>query len=112
MVKLAPFIALGAIVAVLQGVPARAQNAKSWVADFGSDASSCTIGAPCATLQRAFNQTNSGGEIGMLTPGDYGGGGSPRLNITRSIAITNDGIGEAGVLVTGGVVGIGVAAGA
>ena len=34
----------------------------------------------------------------MLTPGDYGGTLTPRLTITQSISITNDGTGEASIL--------------
>ena len=93
---------LGGMLALLQGAPARAQNAKSWVANSGSDANPCTLAQPCATFRRAHDQTNAGGEIGVLTPGDYGGfalpNGRPQLNITKSIDITNDGTGEASVL--------------
>jgi len=91
---------LAAMLALLQGAPARAQalNAKSWVSNVGSDANLCTLAQPCATFQRAHDQTNAGGEVGVLTPGDYGGVGLPRLTITKSINITNDGTGEASIL--------------
>ena len=99
-------IALGAILANLQGTPAQAQNAKSWVANYGSDANTCTLAQPCATFQRAHDQTNGGGEVGVLTPGDYGGTLFPRLTISKSINITNDGSGEAGILAVAGAIGI------
>src|SRR5262249_36238946 len=83
-------IALGAILALLPGGPAQALNAKSWLSNTGNDANDCTLAHPCATFQRAHDLTASGGEIGVLTPGDYVG-----PTITKSIHITNDGTGEA-----------------
>jgi len=84
------FTALAAILALLPGAPAQALNAKSWLSNTGNDANDCTLAHPCATFQRAHDQTASGGEIGVLTPGDYVG-----PTITKSIHITNDGTGEA-----------------
>ena len=110
--KSAPLHIALALLALLHAVPARAQNAKSWVANFGSDANSCTLAQPCATLQHAHDQTNQGGEIGILTPGDYGGSGTPRLQIGKSIHITNDGVGEATILAGGVASGIFIIAGA
>jgi len=80
----------GAVLTLLQGTPAQALNTKSWVANFGSDGNPCTLASPCATFQRAHDQTNPGGGLGVLTPGDYGAG----LSIRKSIHITNDGTGE------------------
>jgi len=104
MTKLRAALALaGAVLAAAHGGPAEAANAKSWVANSGSDANDCTLAHPCATFQRAHDQTSQGGEIGVLTPGDYGGTGASRLLIQKSIAISNDGSGEATILADGPV---------
>jgi len=95
-------ITLGAIVALLQAAPAQAANNKSWVANSGSDANDCSLAHPCATFQHAHDQTNPGGEVGVLTPGDYGSG----LQITKSINITNDKTGEATIRVSANLTGI------
>jgi hypothetical protein len=100
------------LVPMLHAAPALAQNAKSWVANYGSDGNTCTLALPCATFQRAHDQTNSGGEIGVLTPGDYGGTLSPRLAINKSINITNDGSGDAGILSSANNIGISINAAA
>ena len=95
------FAALAAVLALLPGTPAEAVNAKSWVSNTGNDANDCTLAHPCATLQRAHDQTALGGEIGVLTPGDYCGLpaiGFPCLLIDKSVHITNNGTGEAGIL--------------
>src|SRR5205807_906951 len=61
-------------------------------------ASCGAITAPCASFQQAHDNVAVGGEVGVLTPGDYGfAGGTPRLAIGKSISITNDGVGEATV---------------
>ena len=96
------FLSVASLVTLLTlcgGPSVRAQNAKSWVANYGSDALPCTLAQPCASLQRAHDQTVAGGEVGALTPGDYGGAGIPnQLAINKSIGITNDGTGETGIL--------------
>ena len=102
-----PLMALAAIVALLALAPAaRAQNAKSWVSNAGSNANPCTLAQPCATFQRAHDQTNPGGEVGVQTPGDYGGGTTVLLS--KSINIINDGGGEASVLAASGLIGINI----
>src|SRR5262249_17416014 len=58
------------------------------------------------TFQAAHDKTNDQGEITVLDPGGYGG-----LTITKSISVVNDGVGEAGMLVSGGSNGIFVNAG-
>ena len=94
------------LVPLLHNAPVRAQSAKTWVANFGSDANDCSRLQPCATFQRAHEQTAAGGEVGVLTPGDYGASsGVIRLSIRKSIAITNDGSGEATILAGGPPVG-------
>jgi len=67
----------------------------------GNDANDCNRLTPCRTFQRAHDQTFDQGEITVLDPGGYGA-----VTITKSIAIVNDGVGEAGMLVSGGFVGI------
>jgi len=88
--------------------PAQAQLARTFVSSFGSDANDCNRLTPCRTFQRAHNTTLANGEITVLDPGGYGA-----VTITKTISIINDGVGEAGVLVSGdGAVGITVTAGA
>src|SRR5262249_50807496 len=62
---------------------------------------------PCRTFQGAHDKTLANGEITVLDPGGYGA-----VTITKSISIVNDGVGEAGMLVSGGGTGITVNAGA
>src|SRR5262249_28395417 len=72
----------------------------------GNDANPCSRGAPCRTLQNAHNKTAPDGEITVLDPGDYGA-----LTITKAISIVNDGVGEAGMSISGGATGVLVKAG-
>jgi len=92
----------------LHAAPAQAQLARSFVsAAIGNDgnAPSCDRLTPCRTFQRAHDSTLPNGEITVLDPGGYGA-----VTITKSLSIINDGVGEAGVLVSGGVTGIVVSA--
>ena len=93
------FVVLGAALVLLHGTGAHATNIKSWVSNTGSDANPCTFAQPCATLAHTVKQTSPGGEIGILTPGEYSDGGT--LVIDRSLGITNDGVGEASVTTSG-----------
>src|SRR5215472_4458228 len=88
--------------------PAHAQQARSFVSGLGSDlnAPNCTRTAPCRTFQVAHNNTIPSGEITVLDAGSYGS-----LTINRNISIINDGVGEAGALVSGGGIGITINAG-
>jgi len=81
--------------------------ARTFVSSFGSDANDCSRAAPCRTFQRAHDQTLQIGEITVPDPGGYGA-----VTITKSISIINDGVGEAGALVSGGFNGITINAGA
>src|SRR5215471_7989889 len=83
--------------------PAHAQQARSFVSGLGNDgnAPNCVRTAPCRTFQVAHDNTLTNGEITVLDPGSYGA-----VTINRSISIINDGVGEAGMLISGGVVGI------
>jgi len=91
--------------------PAKAQLARSFVsAEIGNDANvpNCSRTAPCRTFQAAHDNTLAQGEVTVLDPGSYGA-----VAITKNISIINDGVGEAGILVSGGSIGISVnAAGA
>lgn len=87
--------------------PAQAQLARTFVsAANGSDANDCNRLTPCRTFQRAHDNALPGGEITVLDPGGYGA-----VRITKTISITNDGVGEAGILVSAGNAGIIVNAG-
>jgi hypothetical protein len=91
----------------LAAAPAHADQSRSFVSGLGNDANApdCTRTAPCRTFQKAHDHTLDNGEITVLDPGSYGA-----VTITKNISIVNDGAGEAGILVSGGHVGIGVAA--
>jgi len=96
------FILVAVMLALPAADPAQALNAKSWVSNVGSDLNDCSLAHPCATFQGALLQTAAGGDIGVLTPSDYGGSSGSRLNIHQSLAVTNDGAGEATIFVAGG----------
>lgn len=80
---------------IWQVTAAQALNDRSWVSHTGNDANACTSGAPCLTIQRSVDQTNSGGHLNILDPGEYGG---LSINIAKSISINND---SAGAVVLG-----------
>jgi hypothetical protein len=75
---------------------AEAQATRTWVSGVGDDANPCSRTAPCKTFAGAISKTAAAGEINVLDPGGYGA-----VTITKSISIYNDGVGEAGVLVSG-----------
>src|SRR5262249_9205842 len=78
--------------------PAPAQLARTFVsAATGGDLNNCDRPTPCRTFQRAHDQTLANGEISVRDPGGYGA-----VTITKAIGIINDGVGQAGVLVSGG----------
>jgi len=106
-------VLIAALVPIWHAAPACAgAPSKLWVADFGVDNASCgAVTSPCATFQQAHDNVAAGGEVGVLTPGDYGGGASSGLTIAKSIHVTNDGTGEAGILAGAGGTGIFVNAG-
>src|SRR5579862_549601 len=96
-----------AIAAGISSIPARAQNARSFVsAQSGVDGNPCTRPSPCRTFAYAITKTNAGGEINTLDPGGYGS-----VAINKSISIVS-GLGEAGVLVSSGDAGITISSGA
>jgi len=88
--------------------PAQAQLARTFVsAANGNDNNDCGRPTPCRTFQSAHDKTLAGGEITVVDPGGYGA-----VMITKAISIINDGVGEAGMLVSGGLNGITISAGA
>jgi hypothetical protein len=87
-------------------MPANAQATRTWVSGVGDDANPCSRTAPCKTFAGAISKTAAAGEINVLDPGGFGA-----VTITKSISIYDDGVGEAGVLVSG-TNGIVIAAGA
>jgi hypothetical protein len=72
-------------------------SSRTWVsAVSGNDSNACTQASPCLTFAGALANTTAGGEIVVLTPGDYGA-----VTITQAVSIYNDGTGVAGALVSG-----------
>ena len=81
---------------------------RSWVsAVSGNDSNPCTVTSLCLTFAAALTNTTAGGEIDVLTLGDYG-----PVTITKAISIYDDGAGTAGALTTSGTSGITINAGA
>ncbi len=78
---------------------AGAQATRTWVSGVGDDANPCSRTAPCKTWAGAISKTAPGGEIDAVT-------------ITKAITLDGGGGQVASTLVTGGVNGIVVAAGA
>jgi len=88
--------------------PAQAQLARTFVSSVsGNDLNDCNRLTPCRTFQRAHDNTLANGEITVLDAGGYGA-----VTINKTISIINDGVGEAGTLVSGGLNGITITAGA
>src|SRR5262245_22635152 len=108
MTKIATTFILAILLSLcLQPSRARAQLARTFVsAAGGNDANDCNRLTPCRTFAEAHDKTLANGEITVLDPGGCGA-----VTITKAISIINDGVGEGGVLVSGGAVGIVVAAG-
>jgi len=94
-------------------LPAAATTAvlptKLWVSNSGADSTACgAVVAPCRTFQQAHDNLAPGGEIGVLSPGDYGGTGTEKLTIAKSVSITNEGSGEASILAGSGNGNVGI----
>src|SRR5262249_61977328 len=108
MLKLVSSLHAGALgLAALQVATPHAQIARTFVSSLGNDANDCNRVTPCRTFQQAHDNTLAAGEITVLDPGGYGA-----VTITKAISIINDGVGEAGALVSGGLNGITINAGA
>src|SRR5580658_1698306 len=61
----------------------------TWVSNAGQDAGLCPIAPPCATFAYAVTVTSNGGELSVLTPGDYG-----PMTITRAITVDGGGFAQ------------------
>jgi hypothetical protein len=102
MRKIESSLLIAAVLALgLQIGPAHAQLARTFVSSFGSDANDCNRLTPCRTFQHAHDTTLTNGEITVLDPGSYGA-----VHINRNVSIIDDGVGEAGIIVSGGNNGI------
>jgi hypothetical protein len=66
---------------------AHAADNTRYVSSTGTDNDTCSLLAPCRTLQRGINLTPAGGELRILSSGSYGN----RANITRSLTISGNG---------------------
>jgi hypothetical protein len=79
---------LGAVLVVfLHGTPAQAQSFETWISGTGVDSNPCTRTAPCSTYAFALSQTQAGGEIKVLTSGNFGG----QFVIDKAITIVSQG---------------------
>ena len=79
-------------------------------AALGSDSNPCTRQSPCLTFVAALAQTNAGGEIDVIDPGDFG-----PVTITKAITIFGNAVGGAsvaGTMPSPGTSGIVISAGA
>ena len=95
-----------ALAAALTVAPANAQNSRSFVSGHGDNANNCLLATPCRTFAVAITKTNAGGEITILDPAGYG-----PVTINKAFSIVNDGVGEAGMLLTAAGDGITISAG-
>src|SRR5947208_4918429 len=80
----------------LLSVAGFSQATRTWVSGTGDDANPCSRTTPCKTFAGAISKTAPGGEISVLDPGGFGA-----ITITKSISITQEGSGEAGILASG-----------
>lgn len=101
------FVNLLALVVLTLGISsiANAQATRTWVSGVGDDANPCSRTAPCKTFAGAISKTAAGGEISALDPAGFGA-----LTVTKAITVNGDGT-LAGIL-SAGVSGIIVNAGA
>jgi len=107
MIKRTSWLILSSLLALALPIsPAHAQSARTFVSAFGNDANDCSRSTPCRTFQAAHDKTFPDGEITVLDTGGYGA-----VTIGKSISIVSQGA-EATILVSGGVTGITVNAGA
>lgn len=87
---------LAGVCALLLAGQVHAQASRTWVSGVGDDANPCSRTAPCKTFAGAISKTATGGEINTLDAGGFGA-----VTITKAITIASEGVGEAGVLVSG-----------
>lgn len=81
-----------------------AQATRTWVSGVGDDVNPCSRTAPCKTFAGAISKTAAGGEISVLDPGGFG-------TITITKAITIDGGGIEGSILSSGTNGVVINAG-
>lgn len=107
MIKARLFVNCLALIVLTLGISsiANAQATRTWVSGVGDDANPCSRTAPCKTYAGAISKTAAGGEISTLDPAGFGA-----LTITKAITVNGDGT-LAGIL-SAGVTGIIVNAGA
>jgi hypothetical protein len=100
-------ILLPALVLLALALPsvASAQATRTWVSGVGDDANPCSRTAPCKTFAGAISKTAAGGIIDAMDDGGFGA-----LTITKAITV-DGGHHTAGVLASGGINAINVAAG-
>jgi hypothetical protein len=76
-----------ALVGLLQGAPAHALSARTFVSAAGSDSNNCAnVATPCRHLASAYAATAANGEIYVLDPANYGS-----LTITGPVSIEGHG---------------------
>ena len=100
-------ILLPALVLLALALPAvaSAQATRTWVSGVGDDANPCSRTAPCKTFAGAISKTANGGIIDALDDGGFGA-----VTITKPVTI-DGGHHTAGLLASGGINAINVAAG-
>jgi hypothetical protein len=100
-----------AIILTLCAIPAKAQPFdRTWVSGTDADGGMCgSITSPCASFNGALANTNAGGEIDCLGPGDFGNGAQVLIN--QSVSIVCDGVSNGGILTSAFIAGIAVNAG-
>jgi hypothetical protein len=95
-VKYTAGLSCAGLVLLITVTPGWAQATRTFVSGVGDDANPCSRTAPCKTFAGAISKTAASGEINALDPGGFGA-----VTITKAITISDDGVGTAGVLVSG-----------
>jgi hypothetical protein len=102
LLKLLPALVL---IALVLPSAALGQATRTWVSGVGDDVNPCSRTAPCKTFAGAISKTAAGGIIDAMDDGGFGA-----LTITKSITV-DGGHHTAGMLASGGINAINVAAG-
>jgi sulfur carrier protein ThiS len=103
--RIARFSPLLVVAALALPSAAFGQATRTWVSGVGDDANPCSRTAPCKTFAGAISKTAAGGIIDAMDDGGFGA-----LTITKAITV-DGGHHTAGVLASGGINAINVAAG-
>lgn len=96
--------ALATVLSIAAGTACAAQ--RTFVASYGVDTNSCSLGQPCRTFTQALTLTASGGEIVALDSAGYG-----PVTIDQSVSIIAAPGVYAGITASGGLNGIDVTGG-